>query len=537
MARKSRSSDGVPIKDTRGLPFGIDPRMFYEYSSQKRRRSSDGLEGLLYKLMPYNLIGSVAFAVDPLSQFKVSATRISPATRNRSRFGTSVTGLRSYTQHRHYFQYSTKIPIQPATTTDTDTVFTQIAQPSMIDRSSDITALDRPQGSTMGEFSSWKSRPWSSSRSAHRHDYIEGTYTDAQGRKYFYLDHTDYNYSMRGPSGYISRARVETLRNQIESRALAVMQANVLRLYKGCSAQKKATTLFRNAVELRDLPKSVLQLKETLINLRNWSVVHQVPQKLLEQLHSFKTNLRDIPKEYVSYAFGWRQTYSDLQDLLLSTERISKRINFLIRRNGKATTYRAQAKVPGAFATTSGFDYAMFNGESSPIIDSNVVYEHNLRMVINTTFEFPEVDTPTFRKKEFIRQLGVVPSPMDLYNLTPWTWLVDWFTGLGNYLETIERINTDRELINWGLLTCVTEGRLQTTMQTKMQTTEQYGAPFGPILYYHRSNSHASILSFSHHLRRDVSDLYDVGTAGDTTTLSPYQLSILGALLAMRARF
>jgi hypothetical protein len=256
---------------------------------------------------------------------------------------------------------------------------------------------------------------------------------------------------------------------------------------------------------------------------------------VLERIHSFKITAKDIPKEFLSYSFGWSQTYKDLQDLLLAPERISKRVNFLIRRNGKATTYRTQVNIPENYATTSGFNYDVMISESVVGVSSNVNIDHTLKMVVNTTFEFPDVNSPRFREKEFYRQLGVVPTPVDLYNLVPWTWLVDWFTGFGRYLEIIETINNDKELINWGVLTCKSTGKLTTTFAGKVQNAESYGG--APTVFSYPVSGHTSILQFSSQIRRDVSGMLNVRTTGDPSTLTTYQQSILGALLVGRLKF
>ena len=533
MARKIRSSASMSQKDTRGLPFGLDPRMFYEYSSQKRRQSATGLEGFLYKLMPYDLIKSLAFAIDPLSQFKISATRISPTSRIRTRTQMSALDERSFTYTRDAGVAPYKYLPGGFQIHDQFT-YVQPAQLSLPQKSEDITAGDRPVNSDMGEFSKWEAQPISSPRSASFHE-VQTRWYDDYPSGYTYRSYGYYNYIGHGPAAYIARNDVESLRGMIQGDALAVMQKNVLGLYRQCSSQRKATTLFRNVVELRDLPRSIVQLQQTLLNLKSAYDVTKLPRSLYEKLHSYKTNARDIPKEYISYMFGWRQTYSDISDLLLAPERISKRINFLIRRNGKATTYRSEKVIPRGDMASSGFVYSQFPSETVLGNDSNVTFEHKLKMVINTTFEFPDVDSPTFRKKEYLRQLGVVPSVTDLYNLTPWTWLFDWFTGFGKYVEVIDAINSDKDLINWGLCTCLTTGELKTTYSGKVQNADTSGTD--PTRFTYPVSGHSSLLKFRSHLRKDVSTILNVKSAGERDTLTPYQLSILGALWLIKSRF
>jgi hypothetical protein len=158
-------------------------------------------------------------------------------------------------------------------------------------------------------------------------------------------------------------------------------------------------------------------------------------------------------------------------------------------------------------------------------------------MVINATFEFPSVDTPNLRDKEFFRQIGVVPTPMDVYNLVPWTWLFDWFTGFGKYLEIIETINTDKNLINWGVLSCISKGELTTTYRANgADNWSAYHDGNGPQ-YQKQVNTHTSHLEFHSHLRKDVATILNVNAAAKSESMTPFQLSILGALISSRLKF
>lgn len=534
MTRISRTSAFAPKVDTRGLPFGFDPRNFYEYASLRRQQSADGLEGLLYTLIPREYIRSLAFAIDPLSQLKVSATRISPVVRTRRKSGVNVLQARSYT----YFQSNSIAAYKylPGGYVDNHGPSTTLrsAQPSIEDVSEDIVASDRPAGSDMGEFSKWKVQLFSPSRSNQYHDNQTRWYDDYPSG-YLYKFRSGTHYTGNGPAAYITKSTVDALRGEVQGKQLQVMQKNVLGMYKGTNSQKRATTLFRSIAELKDLPRGILQLQKTLQDLRNLSDVLEIPKTILAKIHASKKVVKDIPQEFLSYSFGWSQIYRDCSDLLLAPERISKRINFLLRRNGKATTYRSQRSSSEAYMTTSGFTYDQFPSETVLGNDSNITIEHKLRMVISATFQFPEVDSPRLRNKEFYRQLGVVPTPMDLYNLVPWTWLFDWFTGFGNYLDIIEAINTDKNLINWGLLTCESDGALSTTYACKIQSSDSMGTQ--PTVFSYPVTGHTSVLKFSSQLRRDVSGLLDVNAIAERDTLTPFQSAILGSLLFGRVKF
>jgi hypothetical protein len=248
--------------------------------------------------------------------------------------------------------------------------------------------------------------------------------------------------------------------------------------------------------------------------------------------------LRDVPKEWLSYSFGWRQTYSDLMGLLASPQKIGNRINFLIRRGNKPTTFRSKRNLESSSTASSGFVYDVTLPERGATNEHIVTRKTELRMVVNATIPFPPIDVPGLMRRDFLHKMGTTPTFTDLYNLVPWTWLVDWFTGLGNYIDIIDTIASDNSLINWGVITAETQGKLTTRHQTYVESTAHRS--FNGIGYTDTTKvlyPHTSDLYFTSHLRKDVSQILDVGIATDPSTLSLYQQSILGALLSTRIVF
>jgi hypothetical protein len=124
-----------------------------------------------------------------------------------------------------------------------------------------------------------------------------------------------------------------------------------------------------------------------------------------------------------------------------------------------------------------------------------------------------------------------------LYNLVPWSWLVDWFTGLGNYVEVIDIINTDKSLINWGVFTGITKGEITTTRSWR--SDDYWERRINSVTsqsWTQRYKSHTSKLNYILQIRRNVTSAYDVKTILEPSSLSLYQQSILAAILASRRK-
>jgi hypothetical protein len=551
-----------PVKpriDTRGLPEGFDPHMFYEYRIQQNSETASGLEGFLYKLLPYELIRSFAIAIDPFHQFKVAPMAITPANRKRIRQTVSVF---DYSLVQNTADVSTWIsaynwqgtpgangPPQagpPLHYTGTEPTYAPLSANVM--ESNDTTRRTRLMGSKDGTFDKFKYSVGSPMRRVERIESSRLRYSGApygvSGSPGVYgydnIYNLTWNYrSSVTPGAVYPLYAIDQLREHEFDIAETLMSKHAVAMFKGILPSRRDYTLFRNIVELRDIPHSIIQLDKTLRHLESLYDVIKLSKKLKRKLISFNTALEDIPKEYLSFVFGWRQTYKDITDLLGVPEKMSKKFNFLLTRSGKPTSYRSKRNFLLSGDSVPSFYYPGLHWEEFPETSTTVARSCELRMVVNSTFDFPPLNPVTFRRSEFIRKLGVVPTFTDLYNLVPWTWLLDWYTGFGNYIDLIEEVNNDRSLINYGFITCVSKGQVQTTRKWYDARSDRVdnGSGFVDTNPAWIRRTHTSTLDFEFQLRKDLGAVMDVRTISDPSTLSTYQNSILGALLAQRTNF
>jgi hypothetical protein len=547
--------------DTRGLPFGYDPHNFYEYQFEQFLNNSRGVEWMLYQYIPWSLIKTFALAIDPLSAFKVSPGVITPANRTKYRATASVLQTRKLvdvtnnTSYQQIVNYQgvggcRSIGVQAVPPHYVATPYALNPQPALPDVLHDTTSRTRLMGSTQGTFDLFKGFAHSPPRSVSSEEnflVIPGAETAPatdqciiRGGTYLVRSNGQNlrRFSIEGPAGVLSKTNHNTLRLNEIAYNTQLIANNVVSLLKGWSPGNRSYTLFRNVVELRDIPRSVSSLRTTVLNFRQLYVSLSTSPKLRKIIFDLRNTSKDIPGEYLSYHFGWKQLYKDVLDLAASPTKISKRINFLIERNGKPTTYRSKRNFVSGETGVSGFDYESFGIESSIELHSRIERSTELRLVINATFDFPNVDSPLFRLKEFTRRIGVVPTPTDLYNLIPWTWLLDWFTGLGNYIELIDNTNRDPTLVNWGVITAVSNGKLITERKSKTNVTDTITA-LGVVTAKttQRQYTHTSVFDYVCEIRKDVSTSLGVNKTSDIASLTAYQKSILGALLAQRINF
>lgn len=158
-------------------------------------------------------------------------------------------------------------------------------------------------------------------------------------------------------------------------------------------------------------------------------------------------------------------------------------------------------------------------------------------MAINATFQFPPAELPSLRESLVDKLYGENPTIDTLYNLTPWSWLLDWFTGFGEYVNIIERINTDPSLINYGYITYASRGILRgdATLSWIDSDTRYYRPDVSHTYTTKRTVGASSQYEFSFQKRVNMSDLGVASTLVEPS-LNSFQSSILGALLAQRIR-
>jgi hypothetical protein len=544
--------------DTRGLPEGYDPHMFYEYRLPTLVNSATGIESFAYKYIPWSLLRSFAFAIDPTAAFKVAPMAITPANRTKVRLTASVLNKRSRMYRKTHTGYGQAanyrdVSICWAPYFDRDSwVYSPSDTPAssqepLADTLKDTTGRTRLFGSTQGELELFKSFIVSPPRSISetrqittRYFYgpVEPSCTAVGGSQQLGSGSLETEtYAFYPTGGTLSKGNHEALRTQEIAYCKSLCSRYAISMLKDYSPKRREYTYFRNLAELRDLPRSIASLQNSLTSYYTlWHSLGTQPS-LRKRIFDLKAAISTIPNEYLSYHFGWRQTYKDLLDLLALPEKLWKKNDFLISRAGKPTTFRVTRKVPSSEAASLGFDYDTVGFEYERTLSSRLERESELRLVINAVFDFPKANVPRFRFEHFLERTGITPRITDIYNLVPWTWLVDWFTGFGNYVELIDNINNDRNLINWGLISCRTQGRLISDFKSDTYMVDDVfetpGAHTQSLTK--RVNRHSSVLEFECQTRTDVATILDVKRTSVPSSLTGYQQSIIGSLLLQRS--
>lgn len=213
--------------------------------------------------------------------------------------------------------------------------------------------------------------------------------------------------------------------------------------------------------ELRDLPGQ-LRTSARFFNGK-WNDWLSNPHT--GNLRHIRTMGRLMPKEvsdhWLNYQFGWAPFIKDLMNIKDTIEGYNSKAQALTSDNGKWVKGRVTVKddsgsvlvkrinsgnyLPGYPVT---IPYKYLNGD--------ITYEiwDDFRTRIYATGEFayyrPEFDagradfdSAYMAIHRLLSIYGVRVTPAHLWAITPWSWLVDWFTGFGNYLNYLQDIWLD----------------------------------------------------------------------------------------------
>jgi hypothetical protein len=527
------------ITDSGGIPEGLDPHKFYDDRSRRLMAEAVGAERLAYIIFGREWIKSFAFAVDPFSQFKLSFSRVSAVTRSRTISSGQQRVRKNHTRNVTISgttpaDLSTpnafdRLSYREVTTYPVDTLTTLASQDNVKGVLNDTTSKTRDKGVRQGEAKFFVPEVHSPPRSRYWVASEVNVYNLAGGWQSHDRTAQIKQREGQGPAATISNINVQALATLEDGLADTAIAKYALGLLNQCRSQRRSYTLYRNAAELKDLPQTLKETTRALTSLYHTAerlARLRYPNVKLKGFH------KRVANQYLNEKFGWEATLRDVLGLMESPARVARRVNYLMSRTGLDTTYRSSVKYTEPISSPPTFTYLPFDTESQDSIGTTGVRQVEVRCVVNCNVRLPDVEVPELRRELTRKFWGVDPSPVDVYNIVPWTWLYDWFTGFGDYVEAFENVNNDRNIINWGLITYLSRGEIQTNFAGKVtcsvRTTTQSvltSSDTFPLA------SHTSQLNYRYRKRINVTESFHVKPTWNLPSFSGFQLAIIGALL------
>jgi hypothetical protein len=167
---------------------------------------------------------------------------------------------------------------------------------------------------------------------------------------------------------------------------------------------------------------------------------------------------------YLTYEFGWKPLYSDIVSLINSLKKANAIIKQYSRDSGKFV--RRRSSLPATSTTTTTYvpdDTTGIGGSVSNIswrrLTGNT-YTSEIKTDVwfsgSFTYFVPVSDDVVAKLERFEalanKVLGVRVQPDTLWELTPWSWLVDWVTNVGDVLSNAVAFQNDGLVMRYGYL-------------------------------------------------------------------------------------
>jgi len=282
--------------------------------------------------------------------------------------------------------------------------------------------------------------------------------------------------------------------------------------------------------------------------------LHQVPaipgKALIRALSkgnpgSKTSSARGAAGEYLNWEFGIKPVISDVQKLVKAQHDSDKIVKQLARDSGRLIRRRYSFPEERTVERVS-----LGNGGTNPpfdirLTDANAdgVPKYRTREVLTRTwfsgaytYHYDQGETTWKRmmaaEQRASRVYGLRLSPALLWELAPWSWLVDWKSNLGDVMTNISAFSKDGLVLCWGYVMC------------EMTITDTYSFEgFGGYLLpgesskYGRSGIRNGVsVSFQTKVKKRLrATPYGFGLDPNWSDFTDRQLSILGALGITRA--
>lgn len=180
--------------------------------------------------------------------------------------------------------------------------------------------------------------------------------------------------------------------------------------------------------EMRDLPKMWKQAKDGVDFFRRGG---NIPSP------------KNAANGFLSYNFGWAPFVKDLQKLYNTSQTVDSRLNRLRKYNGRWERRGGVVKEDMeqmSYQTTGGMLPAP---PLDPIEPVSIVEEVGTRIWFTAKFKYyiQNFDSPFTDARLRMRQFGLTSLPSVLWELMPWSWLIDWASNVGDLVSNLDNID------------------------------------------------------------------------------------------------
>lgn len=276
-----------------------------------------------------------------------------------------------------------------------------------------------------------------------------------------------------------------------------------------------------------------IKMKPTAPDFSGLNALYELREfpQMIGQLRERLRNFRELGKHYLGAQFGWKPFLGDLRKLLLDQQKIQKHLNQLLRDNGKPVRRKTLLSDMSTDPVVEdgepwGYTYPMgyfYPGKPPRYRQTTVLTD---RVWASARFRYwlpPGPQDIVYKRRLLAGLYGLDLTPSVIYNAIPWSWLVDWFSNVGDVIDNLDAGVADRLAADYFYVMREVKGVRSRTVNISYQRRTGEEVP-----------ATGTSFNTSRYFTRLKGDPFGFNT--NEQMLSGMQLSILGALGLSRIR-
>jgi hypothetical protein len=188
--------------------------------------------------------------------------------------------------------------------------------------------------------------------------------------------------------------------------------------------------------DLHDLADSFRSMDKSKLSPRQFARIAR------DESRARRAGRQRLGNDYLAGDFGWRPFLQDLYGFMDIADRTHKAYERLRRDNGRTVRRSLQLTNessnsslsftgPGYLLPTENAYYILDNPAAN--MKKEIYYTIRERAWFRGAFKYfiPDIGMPSAKPRLVRKLLGMNPSPSLVYELTPWSWMADWFSSAG----------------------------------------------------------------------------------------------------------
>jgi len=163
-------------------------------------------------------------------------------------------------------------------------------------------------------------------------------------------------------------------------------------------------------------------------------------------------------EEYLNYQFGWLPLLSDIQSFAKTVERSDEIVKQYEAHSGVPLRRRFTFPISETHEVDVENDFL-----PSPALKVGYWWDKGTKITYTTlktriwfsgsfTYYLPKMGTMEHDLAIAKKLYGVRLTPNEVWNLTPWSWAVDWFTNIGDVVSNVSAFSEDGLVMPYGYI-------------------------------------------------------------------------------------